>query len=64
MKIKFLGLEGKCSFTKEVVYSARKAPDGLGGYVIKDDSGDTYRYGDKFVEDNFEIIELNHDENR
>lgn len=56
MMIKYTG-EGKyVSFIPEKFYEARKVNDELGeGWAIFDEGEDWYRYGKKFVENNFDV---------
>lgn len=54
IKIKFLGKVSKCSFTKGLMYYAKKDKDIFGEfYNVLDDSGEWYRYSLDFVKNNF-----------
>lgn len=55
--IKYVGESTKHSFTKNKIYTATPNTDGYGGYSIYDDGEDFYRYGEKFVKENFVIVE-------
>ena len=57
LKIKYSGDGKKVSFIPGHFYEAKKIFDELGeGYAIFDEGEDWYRYGLKFVEENFENV--------
>ena len=56
MKIRYIG-ERSMDLIPNEVYEAKKIFDELGeGYAIFDEGEDWYRYGLKFVEENFENV--------